>query len=161
MVQNQKIRIQHTTPLDRFTELHEDSQDRALHRRSRLLFLAYPFPPLRNTACVRTWNIAKHLARLGWDITVVTPHPSVWRSLDNPGGAIAALNLEGIRCIFTDHRWRCLSPEPLSCWNQGLGWFVGGICRKVVRCLGIDKEIGWLKAAEWACATLSAQDIDL
>ena len=161
MVQNKKVRTQHTTPLDRFTELHEDRHGRALHRRSRLLFLAYPFPPLRSTACVRTWNIAKHLARLGWGITVVTPHPSVWRRLDNPEGTVAALNLEGIRCIFTDHRWRCLSPEPLSCWNQGLGWFVGGVCRKIVRSLGIDKEIGWLKAAERACATLSAQDIDI
>ncbi len=156
-----KVRTQHTTPRDSLARFHGVSEDGEMHRRPRLLFLAYPFPPLRSTACVRTWNIAKHLARLGWDIIVVTPHPSVWRRLDNPEEMLAALDSDGIRRIFTDHRWRCLSPDHLSCWNQGLGWLVGGVCRKIVQRLSIDKEIGWLKAAEWACTTVSAKDIDV
>ena len=32
---------------------------------------------------VRTWNIAKHLARSGWEVTVVTPHPSIYRNPDD------------------------------------------------------------------------------
>ena len=35
-------------------------------KRPRLLFLAYPFPPRAAIASVRTGNIARYLARLGW-----------------------------------------------------------------------------------------------
>ena len=42
----------------------------------RLLFLAYPFPPSPVIGAVRAWYIAKHLSRLGWQVTVVTPRPT-------------------------------------------------------------------------------------
>jgi hypothetical protein len=47
----------------------------SVDRQPRLLFLAYYFPPVSTIACIRTWNMAAHLQELGWDITVVTPHP--------------------------------------------------------------------------------------
>lgn len=131
------------------------------NRRPRLLFLAHRFPPARAIACVRTWNIAKYLARLGWDLTVVTPHPSVWLHMENPENTVANLKKEGIRRILTDHRWHCLLPDHLKCWNENLGWLAGGICRTVARYLDIDKGIGWIKAAERACAHLTPQDVDV
>jgi glycosyltransferase involved in cell wall biosynthesis len=132
-----------------------------LGRSPKVLFLSLPFPPFRATACVRTWNIAKYLARVDWDVTVVTPFPSLWRNVDNPEKVAAEVEREGIRQIFTDHRWRCLSPDHLNCWNESLGWVAGGICRRIAQQLGIDKGIGWIKAAERACSHLTPNDVDV
>jgi glycosyltransferase involved in cell wall biosynthesis len=136
-------------------------QKGASHGRPKLLFLACSFPPVRSTACIRTWNIAKYLARLGWDVTVVTPHHSVWRFVDNPQDIELQLRREGIRRILTDHRWRCLAAEFQNCWNQGLGWFIGGVCRYIARRLGVGNGVGWIRAAEQACATLTPDDVDV
>jgi glycosyltransferase involved in cell wall biosynthesis len=130
-------------------------------RHPRLLFLAFPFPPYRAAGCVRTWNLARYLARSSWDVTVVTPHPSVWRSVEDVDGTRIALEREGIRRILTGHQWRCLAPENLNYWNQGFGWLVGGLCRKIARPFSIDKRIGWMKAAESACSHLTANDVDV
>ena len=129
-------------------------------KRPRLLFLAYPFPPARVTASVRTGNIAKYLARLGWDVTVVTLDPSILRNVDDYGTVSTELDREGIKRILTGHRWRFLAPNNLKCWNQNLGWFTGGVCRSIARQIGIDKHVGWFKAAERACSTLSPKDVD-
>jgi glycosyltransferase involved in cell wall biosynthesis len=130
-------------------------------RRPKLLFLARPFPPLMAIGSIRTWNTAKYLNRHGWDVTVVTPHPSLWRRPENPDKITAETEQEGIRRIFTDHHWRWLNPEGLKCWNEGVGWVVGGICRQISRLLKIDRLIGWNRAAKNACLTLTPNDVDL
>jgi glycosyltransferase involved in cell wall biosynthesis len=71
------------------------------------------------------------------------------------------LEQEGIRRIFTAHRWRCLSPDAFHCWNRGLGYVMGGVCRRIARHLGIDKGIGWIPKAEQACASLTANEVDV
>src|SRR5687768_13729573 len=130
-------------------------------RKPKLLFLARPFPPLRATACVRTWNIAKYLARLGWEITVVTPHPSVWRHVDNAQATEEVCRKEQIRRILTHHPWPWLAPDHLHAWNRGLGWFAGGVCRRIAHRLSIDGAIGWIKSAEHFCSTLDSSDVDV
>jgi glycosyltransferase involved in cell wall biosynthesis len=129
--------------------------------RPKLLFLACYFVPVQGSACVRTWNISKYLARLGWDVTVVTPDPSLFRNVDDPERVSMDLDREGIRRILTGHRWRCLSPDELNCWNRGVGWVVGGICRNIAWYLGVTAGVGWIKEAERACASLTANDIDV
>lgn len=130
-------------------------------RRPKLLFLAYPFPPAKAPGCVRTWNIATYLTRLGWDVTVVTPDPSVWRNVEDPEKVSIELDHGGIKRILTGHRWRCLAPYNLKCWNQNLGWFAGGVCRTIARNLGIDVYVGWGKAVEQACSGLTENDVDV
>lgn len=132
-----------------------------MNRNPRLLFLTWAFPPLRTAGSVRTWNVVKYLKTLGWDITVVTPHPSVFRHLDASEEIDASLKHEGIGRIMTDHRWRCLIPEQLDCWNENLGWLAGGVCRTLARRFGIDRDVGWIKAAERACSSLTANDVDI
>ena len=132
-----------------------------MNPRPKLLFLACYFPPARAISSVRTWNIAKHLTRLGWDVTVVTLDPSLWRRAEHPEEVEASLEREGVRRILTDHSWRCLVPDQLNCWNQGLGWFAGGVCRRITRRLSIDSGVGWVKAVERACSTLTAKDVDV
>ncbi len=129
--------------------------------RPKLLFLAYPFPPLQVIGAVRTGNVARYLARLGWDVTVVTPDPSVWRNVEDCGKVSMELEREGIKRILTGVQWRCLLPRGLKCWDQNLGWLAGGVCRTIARGLGIDKHVGWIKAAEKACSTLNPKDVDI
>lgn len=126
-----------------------------------MLFLACYFPPASAIGCVRTWNVAKYLARIGWDVSVVTPHPSVWRDVYNPEKTTTHLKREGIDRILTAHRWRCLKPDRLNCSNRGFGWFVGGVCRKIARSLRIDNHIGWIRAAERACSTFTPREVDV
>lgn len=130
-------------------------------KRPRLLFLACYFPPVQAISSVRTGNIARYLAKLGWEVTVVTPDPSVWRNVENCEKVSMELDREGIGRILTVHRWRCLEPDHLNCWNQNLGWFAGGVCRTIARHVGIDRHVGWFKAAERACSTLSPKDVDV
>src|SRR5215831_17887358 len=120
--------------LKKFTQVKKDSNRmvspqsadtpewQEIIRRPKLLFLAWCFPPARSIASVRAWNIAKYLARLGWEVTVVTPEPSLWRNVEAPQDVVAKLVSEGIRCIPTGHRWRWLSPDSLRSWNKGFGW---------------------------------------
>jgi glycosyltransferase involved in cell wall biosynthesis len=130
-------------------------------RRPKLLFLAWCFPPAKSIASVRSWNIAKYLVRLGWEITVVTPAPSLWRNVEDPQKVMTESEREGIRCIPTGHRWSCLSPDLLKSWNKGLGWVAGGVCRRIARYLGVESEIGWFGVAEQACSTLTPDDVDV
>src|SRR5687767_5196897 len=99
----------------------------------KLLFLTWTFPPHNAPGCVRTWNIVKHLKKLDWDITIVTPHPSAFRHLESAEDIDAYLKHEGIGRILTSHRWLCLSPDHLNCWNENLGWLAGGVCRTIAR----------------------------
>jgi glycosyltransferase involved in cell wall biosynthesis len=138
---------------------HQDR--RRILKRPKLLFLARPFPPLRTIASVRTWNMANYLSRSGWNVTVVTPHPSLWRRVENPEKIALELKQQGIKTLFTDHEWRCLSPRGLKCWNQGLGWVAGGVCRRLAQRLVIDRAIGWIKPAERACSHLTPDDVDV
>ena len=124
-------------------------------QRPKLLYLARSFPPAIAPACVRTWNSAKYLSRLGWEVTVVTPEPSVWRKLENSEKVNASLECEGIQRILTDHNWRCLAPDYLTGLDHGLGWLAGGICRKIAHHLRIDSGIGWVRRAEKACSHLT------
>lgn len=127
----------------------------------KVLFLAHAFPPWNAAGSIRLWNIAKYLARLNWQVTVVSPDPSLLRNSEDPERITALLVEEGIKRVVTGYRWRCLSPEGLKCSNQNLGWLVGGVCRKVARSLGIERSIGWIKAAEQACSILGPKDVDL
>lgn len=129
--------------------------------RPKLLFLACYFPPVQAVACVRTGNIARHLARLGWDVTVVTPDPSVWRKVEDVEKLSNELDAEGIRRILTGHRWRSLGPDHLNCWNRNIGWIVGGVCRGIARRLRIDRHVGWFKEAERACSKLDSSKVDV
>jgi len=134
---------------------------KTLNPRPKLLFLAYYFPPVNASACVRTWNIAKHLSRLGWDVSVVTPDASVWRRAEHSEEVDSQLRAEGIHRITTGHRWRSLRPEYLTCSRETVGWLVGGVCRRVAGRLGVDMHIGWIRAAEAACRRIPRDDVDV
>jgi glycosyltransferase involved in cell wall biosynthesis len=127
----------------------------------KVLFLACYFPPVQGSASVRTWNIAKHLARLEWNVTVVTPDPSVWRTIEDSNTVSRKLERENIRRIFTDYKWRFLYPGAFKCSDGIAGWAIGGTFRRIARYFGIDNGIGWIREAESACKSLSQNDVDV
>jgi glycosyltransferase involved in cell wall biosynthesis len=127
----------------------------------KLLFLAHPFPPAHSIGAVRTRNMAKHLSRLGWEVTVVTPDPSLRIRLNQGQFSGTNLGLDGVRRIYTGHRWRCLQPTIFRFRDDGLGKLYGGLARVVARRLRIDRAQGWIKPAEQACRSLSRNDFDV
>jgi len=132
-----------------------------MNRPPRLLFLAYFFPPAPSIASVRAWNVAKYLARLGWEVTVVTPHPSLWRKAQDPGQVAEALEREGIRRLTTGHRWRHLYADVLKCPDGGAWAVAGGLCRRIARLLDIDSQCGWNPEVRKTCAPLQPGDFEV
>lgn len=94
-------------------------------------------------------------------MTVVSPDPSLIRNAEDPERVATLLAQEGIQRLLTGYQWRCLYPEVLKCWNQNLGWIVGGVCRTIARNLAIERSIGWITAAEEACSSLRSKDVDI
>ena len=132
-----------------------------MSNRPKLLFLAYYFPPVSTVACVRTWNTAMCLTRLGWEVTVVTPDPALWRFAEPAAHVTEQLEHAGVRRIFTGHRWRFLSNGHLNRNDRGLARLIGGACRKVARRLDISPAAGWNAAVAEACAGLQPGDVDV
>ncbi|WP_413934977.1 glycosyltransferase [Nitrospira sp. BLG_1] len=129
--------------------------------RPKLLFIACYFPPVQAIGAVRGGNIERYLGSLGWEVTVVTPDPSLWRNVDDIEKLLTELDRGSLKRILTGHRWRFLVPNHLKCWDQNVGWVAGGICRSIARHLGIDRHIGWVKEAERACSHLCPKDVDI
>ena len=128
-----------------------------MNARPRLLFLAHPFPPLNAPACVRTWNTAKYLARLGWLVRVVTPDPWLLRRMRTPPEFTEAVRREGIELVLTGHSWKLLCTSPRGIVSK----VVGGIGRRIIDRLQIDTRVGWPQAVMTACRDLTPDDVDV
>ncbi len=127
----------------------------------RLLLLAYYFPPSPAIASVRAWNMALNLRRLGWEVTVISPDPAVWRHGEQAREIEGELQREGITRLASPHQWRWLSPQHLKCHDGRIAWLLGGICRKVAAFIGYEPEGGWCRGVISAAAQLAPGDIDL
>lgn len=133
-----------------------------MSEKNKVLFLAFSFPPMHAVSSVRAANIAKHLSRVGWDVTVVTPDPRLLQSPDDLEQATDEIHRWGVRMIYTGHRWRCLSSGHLKrSYRRGIRWFLEGVPRWFAKKLQIDEMIGWYREAELACAKLQPGDVDV
>ncbi len=113
-------------------------------------------------ACIRTWSQAKYLAELGWEVTVVTPAPAIWRDVDEQTVRVQPTGSGSIYTILTGHRYRFLRPGDMKSWNSGLGRYLGqGVSQVLCTRLGLEAEAGWLPAAEEACRSLEPGDVDV
>lgn len=131
-----------------------------MSRRPKLLFLAYLLPPFRAVSRIRLKSIARQLSLLGWDVTVVAPHPSLIKGASDLESITADMDTLNIRRIYTGHRWRCLT-STLNRSYHGIAWFAGGICRRIARIARLDDKIGWYSEAYKACAHLTPDDVDV
>lgn len=117
---------------------------------SKLLYLAYPFPPARFVACIRTWNTAAQLSRLGWDVTVVTPHPSLWRRAATSDSVLKTSTDLGLHLIHTGHAWPWLDTDNLRTSHPRLAWALGGPLRRTLRHCGEEGQVGWISEVKRA-----------
>ena len=131
--------------------------------RPTVLFLTYFFPPLQAVGAIRAASIAKHLSRVGWEVSVVTPAPDLWQACDDPERTAAEIRDWGVRMIHTGHRWRCLSSGSLKRSNRrdGARWLMEAVPRFLARRMRIDEMIGWYPEAERACAQLRPGEVDV
>jgi glycosyltransferase involved in cell wall biosynthesis len=125
-----------------------------------LLFLAYYFAPHHAVAAVRTTAMARHLAELGWDVTVLTIDDALLLHRDNTLQATPA-GAGSLKVIRTPHRLRFLFPSALKTRNQGVARLVGGMFRIFSRQRGIEREIGWRGPAWQALQQLEESSFDV
>jgi glycosyltransferase involved in cell wall biosynthesis len=130
-------------------------------RKPKLLFLAHGFPPKIAIGCVRTHSMARWLTRKGWEVIVVTPRESIWGRNGDESELHRKLLREGIRCIRTDHRWKSLLAGGPERREFGFRRIAGGLVRHGAELLRIEREAGWVRDAERACAGLVRDDVDL
>lgn len=129
-------------------------------RRPHLLFLAYAFPPSRAIGAVRCWNIAKQLARCGWDVEVVTVNPELLSDPEPGRNVVADCEREHIRLRPTD----CAGRLMLGGWLKLRWWeprLAASVVRRAVASFGIDPTVGWVRSALRACESLQPGDVDL
>jgi glycosyltransferase involved in cell wall biosynthesis len=129
--------------------------------RPRLLFLAYYFPPGNAIGAVRTWGIARHLARLGWSVRVVTVDPTLWREPERAAEFATELDAEGIERVGTHHSWRFLSPVHLRSRRNTFSRYAGAAARRLASGLGLEPEIGWYRSAAEVCHAMDPNEIDV
>lgn len=110
----------------------------------KLLFLAYAFPPSPAIGAVRAWSMAKYLARLGWDITVVTPRPVAGFSAEALSRVDQDCRQEGIQRLFAG---RQVWANPIATLSVQPGIWLRQLPRRVLgrlwRALGIGRDEVW------------------
>lgn len=126
-----------------------------------LLLLAYAFPPSRAVGALRAWYMAKHLVRLGWRVTVVTPDPALITGIGDPAKCGEEIRRAGIERILTGHDFTFLQEGYLrqSQWLSSLP--VRAAARLAWLKLGVPREIGWRRPTERACAAIAPGEVDV
>ncbi|WP_423440739.1 glycosyltransferase [Limisphaera sp. VF-2] len=122
--------------------------------RPHLLFIAYHFPPHRTVACHRSRNLAKHLALLGWKVTVLTLDESVWQRVDDTISDFRDIDKDILRVLRVRPRLRWLNTDQWRQFSPKLTWWAGAPFRRLCRPLGIELSIGWIPSALRAAQSL-------
>lgn len=120
----------------------------------KILFFAYYFPPSPLIAAIRTGEVARGLARQGWDVVVITVKLPITEICEKTAKEFNAL---GVKVIYVESCLKLLLP---GVFGETRGWsnFVGKVLRKVFRVLNIEYEIGWLYHAYQASARVGLFD---
>jgi glycosyltransferase involved in cell wall biosynthesis len=79
-------------PVDRGTN-HSSSQSDQATRKPSVLIIAYDFPPIASAGMYRVTSMARHLIRLGWNVTVLTVKESFVYQTDSTRSLVP----EGVR----------------------------------------------------------------
>lgn len=132
-------------------------------KQPRVLFVSYFFPPLHAVACIRTWGMAKALAKRGWRVDVITPGPGNWiRNNFHPPGFLEMTAPGGpIRLQTVPLKLRGLTPDRTVCSNRGVGYLANGLLRRFFKKFGIEAELGWRGCASAAVAKSDLKAYDL
>ncbi len=129
--------------------------------RPHVCYLAYFFRPGQMVACVRTWNTARQLRLLGWNVTVITLDPTMYWSAEPDEPVAENLEALGIRRVRTRDAVPALGP---TCVRQSTT-LRARIVAKARRALAeVRRELpysGWTEPCLEADAALPAGSVDL
>lgn len=131
-------------------------------KKPQVLFLTYHFPPKEGIACVRSSNAARHLARLGWGVTVVTPHEALWNKKDDGAPGDAELSTEGINVVRTVYDFK--GWEYTALWElpeNSLRRFIGTTLRKLIKRLSPTYDLCWTRALRQSFPRLAAREFQV
>jgi len=134
----------------------------AIKRPFRVLYLSYHFPPKEGIACVRTTNSARHLARLGWKVTVVTPGTGLWSRKDEDAPSDQQLKDDGIDLHRTGYGFKSWEYTFLSEQGQKrISRWVGIKVRKLIKRINPIYELCWSPSLHRSLPSLSAMEFDI
>lgn len=129
----------------------------------RVLFLAFPFPPNRAVGAVRSAKLAKYLALLGWQVTVVTIDPSLLVDPDPEFPDLSAiwcreLNIQRVLTGF-DYPMLYGAVKVKRWWEKSFK--IRQLSKQFIRWTNIDPCIGWNRHALKACERFQPGDVDV
>lgn len=128
----------------------------------KLLFLAYAFPPSPAIGAVRSWSMAKYLARLGWDITVVSPRPMAGFSAEALSRVDQDCRQEGIARLFAGRQvWVNANNTRSGQSGTWLGQLPRRVLGRLWRALGIGWDEVWAGACYRSLARIKPGSFDL
>ncbi len=90
-----------------------------MQQRKHVVFIAYPFPPMRSVACIRTGSVAKYLARdREWRVTVVTAAHSRTGLADEAKTVDERFAELGVKVVRLGRHWPRIYTAPPDPWLQ-------------------------------------------
>lgn len=130
----------------------------------KLLLITYYFPPLRQVACLRTGNMAKHLKNQGWEVSVITPSPALWNK-DSIDEDDAKLSETGVKLLYTQCRRKLLLPHGQIrlhvFWTTFIGRKLKSLIRSTARAMRVDKMSGWYPEVKKAAIAIKPGGFDI
>ncbi len=127
----------------------------------RLLFLSYPFPPNQASGAVRAWNLARHLARRGWKITVVTVSPDGFASRAAADEVAEKCRREGIERVYAGTALFRPNQRFRTAPRRWLGYALKAAALRPLRPLWISHDEIWSLACVRRCRVFRKGDFDL
>lgn len=127
----------------------------------KLLYIAYYFRPAQMIASVRTWNTAKHLSRLGWNVTVVTPKTTLWSNPEAIANVKHDFQDNNLNMIYTEHAWPMLMTGYIKHNNGVPFWIINGIIRRIANYFSIESQIGWVSSVKEKLSNITKDDVDI
>ena len=127
----------------------------------KILLVSYYFPPCHTVGAYRPFYMAKFLSQLGWEVSVLTPNPSLLvkkEPVDDWQGKIDDIGLE---IIETGHNWRGLDNSYFGDSENFLVRLFNKGARYLSTKLLFDRAAGWHFAALKACRHLKKGDYDI
>lgn len=117
--------------------------------RRRLLFISYLVPPVNAIAATRTGAMIEAFASHGWEVTLVAPHPKMYRTTTGAvAEAIAHYRARGVSLLYTRHPLRFLSPAFVRYPGERWLRMPAAVARRLwYACVPRDPAFGWECAA--------------
>jgi glycosyltransferase involved in cell wall biosynthesis len=109
------------------------------NNQTKIVLVAYYFPPKQFSGATRALNIANSLARAGMEVVVITPCPRLFTNAANKRFSLEP----NVKVMETGHCLRILNPDTISRRIPLVGRIATSLGRRLAERIYHDSEIGW------------------